>query len=193
LALVTGFVVRVAERGPDGAFSLPKWSIQLVTGLVLATVLLALGPAIRRYGQPFLADVFHLSPPTGERFSRLLDVAYYLFFGGGILQTLDLTEATALIPATGESVENAMGNVAIFLVFLGLAHAGNLVILPVVGLIFSSVTRNASRRDAGTDAPPMSRRARKADRLAMGIVIGAGSILVVGALVLIALRLGLGL
>jgi hypothetical protein len=193
LALVTAFVVRVAERGPDGALNLPKWSIQAVTGLVLTTVLLALGPAIRRYGQPFLADVFHSSPPAGERFSRLLDVAYYLFFGGGILQSLDFTEATALIPATGESVENAMGSIAIFLTLLGLVHAGNLLILPVVGLVFSSVTRNALRRDAGSDVPPISQRARKADRLAMGIVIGAGSLLVVGVLVLIALGFGLNL
>jgi len=54
-----------------------------------------------------------------------------------------------------------------------------------VGLLFASVTRKARRRAAGSDAPPVSERARKVDRLAMAIVftavllgIGAGLLVI---------------
>jgi hypothetical protein len=139
-------------------------------------------------GQPYLADVFYMSPATGERFARLLDIAYYLFFGGGILSSLDLSEAESLVVGS-DGLEFATTQVALFLTLLGLAHAVNLLLLPVVGILFSSVTRRARRSSAGAGAPPVSQRARRADRLAMAIVIAAGLLGAGGALVLIALIL----
>jgi hypothetical protein len=126
-----------------------------------------------------------MSPATGERFSRLLDIAYYLFFGGGILSSLDLTEAGALIPTEG--LRFGVEQVALFFTVLGLAHVGNLLLLPIVGLLFSSVTRRARRRAAGSEAPPMSERARKTDRLAMVIVLAAALLGIGGGLLVIAL------
>jgi multisubunit Na+/H+ antiporter MnhC subunit len=127
-----------------------------------------------------------MSPATAERFSRLLDIAYYLFFGGGILSSLDLTGAGSLVPAT-ESLESGLEQVALFLTVLGLAHVGNLLLLPIVGLLFASVTRRARRRLAGSQAPPMSETARKADRLAMAIVLTAVLLGIGGGLLVIAL------
>jgi multisubunit Na+/H+ antiporter MnhC subunit len=127
-----------------------------------------------------------MSPVTGERFSRLLDIAYYLFFGGGILSSLDLTEAGSLVPAT-ESLRFGVEQVALFLTVLGLAHVGNLLLLPTVGLLLASVTRRARRRAAGSEAPPMSERARKTDRLAMVIVLTAVLLGIGGGLLVIAL------
>jgi hypothetical protein len=165
---------------------LPKWSMQVVVFALLTSCLVVFGPAIRRLGQPYLADVFHMSPTTGERFSRLLDIAYYLFFGGGILSSLDLTEAGSLIPVT-ESLRLGVEQVALFLTVLGLAHVGNLLLLPTVGLLLASVTRRARRRAAGSEAPPMSERARKTDRLAMVIVLTAALLGIGGGLLMIAL------
>jgi len=185
LGILGTFVTALADHGPDGVLVLPKWSIQVVMFALLTSCLLVFGPAIRRLGQPFLADAFHMNPATGERFSRLLDIAYYLFFGGGILSSLDLTEAGTLVPAI-EGLESG-GQVALFLVVLGLAHVGNLLLLPIVGLLYASVTRRARRRAAGSEAPPISERARNTDRLALAIVLTAVSIGIGGGLLVVAL------
>ena len=180
------FLVALADRDPDGVLVLPKWSIQVSVFGLLASCLLVFGPAIRRLGQPYLADVFHMNPATGVRFSRLLDIAYYLFFGGGILSSLDLTDVGSLIPAS-EGLEVGVEQVALFLTVLGFAHVGNLFLLPIVGLLFSSLTRRARRRIAGSEAPPMSERARKTDRLAMAIVFTVALLGLGGGLLVIAL------
>lgn len=185
LAILATFLIALAEDDPEGVLVLPKWSIQVVVFVLLTSCLLVFGPVIRRLGQPYLADVFHLNPEAGDRFSRLLDIAYYLFFVGGILSSLDLTEAGSLVPA-GEGLRSG-GQVAVFLAVLGLAHVGNLLLLPVVGLLFASVTRRARRRAAGSEAPPISERARKADRLALAIVLTAVSIGIGGGLLVVAL------
>jgi len=184
--ILASFLIALADRDPDGVLLLPKWSMQVVVFAVLTSCLLVLGPAIRRLGQPYLADIFHMSPATGDRFSRLLDIAYYLFFGGGILSSLDLTQAGSLVPAN-ESLRFGVEQVALFLTALGLAHVGNLLLLPVVGLVFTSLTRRARRRMAGSEAPPVSEKARRTDRLVMAILLtvvllGMGAALSVVAL-----------
>ena len=184
--ILASFLIALADHDPDGVLVLPKWSMQVVVFALLTSCLLVFGPAIRRLGQPYLADVFHMSPATGERFSRLLDIAYYLFFGGGILSSLDLTEVGSLVSAT-DSLKSGVEQVALFLAVLGLAHAGNLLLLPIVGLLFASVTRRARRRIAGSEAPPASHRARKTDRLAMVIVFTAVLLGIGGGLLVIAL------
>jgi len=186
LGILATFLIALADHDPDGVLVLPKWSMQVVVFALLTSCLIVFGPAIRRLGQPYLADVFHMSPATGERFSRLLDIAYYLFFGGGILSSLDLTEAGSLIPAS-ESLRFGVEQVALFLTVLGLAHVGNLLLLPIVGLLFASVTRRARRRIAGSEAPPASQRARKTNRLAMAIVLTAVLLGIGGGLLVIAL------
>jgi hypothetical protein len=186
LAILATFLIALADHDPGGVLVLPKWSMQVVVFALLTSCLVVFGPAIRRLGQPYLADVFHMSPATGERFSRVLDIAYYLFFGGGILSSLDLTEAGSLVPAT-EGLRFGVEQVALFLTVLGFAHVGNLLLLPTVGLLFASVTRRARRRLAGSEAPPLSERARKTDRLAMVIVLTAVLLLIGGVLLVIAL------
>lgn len=185
LGILATFLIALADRDQHGVFVFPKWSMQVVVFALLTSCLLVFGPAIRRLGQPYLLDVFHMSPATGDRFSKLLDIAYYLFFGGGILSSLDLTEAGSLVPAT-ESLKFGVEQVALFLTVLGLAHVGNLLLLPIVGLLFASVTRRARRRVAGSEAPPMSETARKTDRLAMAIVLTAVLLVIGGGLLLIA-------
>lgn len=189
LGILGAFLVALAERDPDGVLVWPKWSIQVMVFGLLTSCLVVFGPAIRRLGQPYLVDVFHMSPATGDRFSRLLDIAYYLFFGGGILSSLDLTEFGTLVPAS-DGLEPAVAQVALFLAVLGLAHVGNLLLLPVVGLLFASVTRRARRRIAGPEAPPLSERARKTDRLTMAIVFVAALFGIGGGLLVIALVIG---
>jgi hypothetical protein len=176
----------LSTRDPDGVLTLPKWSLLVAVLVILISCLLIFGPVIRRLGQPYISDVFHMSPATGERFSRLLDIAYYLFFGGGIVSALDLTEVGSFVPA-GESLTSAARQVALFLTVLGVAHVGNLLLLPIVGLLFTSLTRRALRRSAGPEAPPISPRAQRIERMVTAIVFAVVLLAIGGALLLIAL------
>lgn len=176
----------LSTRNPDGVQVLPKWSMQVVVLVVLSACLLVFGPAIRRLGQPYLTDVFHISPTTGERFSRLLDIAYYLFFGGGIVSALDLTEIGSFVPA-GESLTSAAQQVALFLTVLGVAHVANLLLLPIVSLLFASLTRRGLRHSAGPEAPPISPLAQRTERMVTAIVFAVVLLAIGGGLLLIAL------
>jgi hypothetical protein len=75
-----------------------------------------------------------------------------------------------------------VSSVAVFLTILGVAHITNLVVLPIVGLVFSAVTRRTSRRAAGDDAGPVSPQARHADRLATALVMVGVLLMVVAVL-----------
>lgn len=185
VVLLAAFLVAVAQRGPDGVVMVPKWSVQLVVVSVLIAILLTLGPVLRRLGSPLLEDVFHLNPPTGERFSRLLDIAYYLFFGGLIVSAIETGGLAGRVQASSEEVWIATSRIAGFLLQLGVVHTVNLALLPVIGLLFNSSMRRARRRAAGGDAPPESASARRADRLARIIVIVAAVAAIAGALVLV--------
>lgn len=185
LFVVFAFLVAVAQRSSDGVVTVPKWSIQVVVAFVLITVLIALGPVLRRLGSPLLEEVFHLNPPTGVRFSRLLDIAYYLFFGGLIVSAIETRGLAGQVQASSEEAWIALAQVAGFLLQLGIVHTINLALLPVIGLLFNSLTRRARRRAEGPDAPQESPYARKADRLATAIVMTAAGVAIAGALALV--------
>lgn len=192
MAAIATFLRVLVSQSVTGEWVVPMWSVEIVEAGVLVAVLLALGPAIRRYGHPFLTDVFHLSPETGLRFSRLLDIAYYLFFGGVILSDVDLASLDSLVPLP-DAFSKGLTRFGVFLTAMGLAHALNLVLLPVVGLVFGSGVRRARRRAAGSQAPPVSPRAAQADRVVTGVIIGLAGLVVAGILVLVGLLMGLGL
>lgn len=188
-ALIIGFLMVVAQPGARGGVTIPKWSLELMTTLVLLTVLLSLGPVLRRLGRPLLLEVFHLSPSTGIQFSRLLDIAYYLFFGGSIVNAFDPTHLGRAIAISGDEVLVEIYQIASFLLQLGVAHVANLIFLPVIGLLFTSLSRRAARRSAGSQSPPESTAARKADRIASAIVMTATLLVMAGVLALVAVVL----
>jgi hypothetical protein len=190
--LLAGFLVSVARFGPDGLEGFPSWSLQLAMVFVLLSVLVAMGPTVRRLGTPLIEEVFRMSPETGRAFSRLLDIAYYLFFTGGILNGVRLDDLGATVDVA--HLSGPVQAVAAFLTFLGVAHIANLAVLPLLGLIFSAVTRRANRRATGFPAEPASPQARSADRLATAIVMVGVFLLVVVVLaaVVAVVLLGLG-
>lgn len=189
LLVIAWFLTAVAERSPDGVTTVPKWSVQAVVTVVLITVLVTLGPVLRRLGSPLLEDVFHLNPVTGQRFARLLDIAYYLFFGGLIVNSVDTRGLAEHVGASSEEVWTGLARLAGFLAQLGIIHAINLALLPVIGLLFTSLTRKARRRAAGVNAPPESPLARKADKLTQGIVATAAAVAIAATLALVAIVL----
>ncbi len=140
---------------------------------------------LRRLGSPLLEEVFHLNPPTGHRFSRLLDIAYYLFFGGQIVNRLDPQGLDELVAISSNETWLGLAQIAEFLLQLGIVHTANLALLPVIGLLFNSLTRRARRRAEGAAAPPESSSAKKADRLAGIIVMTAAGVVIAGVLALV--------
>jgi hypothetical protein len=179
---ITGFLAAMSNTSASGVLVVPRWSIEIVEALVLLVLLLGLGPAIRRFGQPLLADVFHLRLVTGLKFSRLLDIAYYLFFSGVILSDVDLVALSAPL-AIPEAIVESLSRLAVLMTAIGLAHTGNLLLLPLVGLVFGSVVRRGRRRAAGRECPPVSPRAVQADRIVTWIIGGLAALIVAGLLI----------
>ncbi len=170
LTAIAGFLVGVAGRNQAGQIIVPKWSVVLVQIAVMVPMLLVVGPLIRRFGQPFIDGAFHLNPETGRRFSRLLDIAYYLFFGGLIVAVAGIEETGLdVMLMLSELKDPYVDQVAGFMLILGVAHAVNLLAIPVVGLIYGAVTRRARRHAAGLSKSSESQRARTADRVASWI------------------------
>ncbi|HEX9863499.1 MAG TPA: hypothetical protein VGC03_00875 [Acidimicrobiia bacterium] len=193
LLLLGLFVAASSQRSPTGLWTIPKWSLQAIIEVVLVAILIAVAPALRRLGGPLLDDVFHLRPDTGVLFSKLLDIAYYLFFGGLIVHNFDPTDLHQPIAIPSEELWLGTGGIAAFLMILGVAHVANLAVLPIIGLLFTSLTRRAARRDAGSSAPPESSQARKVDQLTTGIVLTTTMVGIAGALTLIgAILIGIG-
>jgi hypothetical protein len=111
---------------------------------VIAIVVAALGPAIRRFGRGYVVDIFHTSPDTAARLLRLLDVAYALLFGGYALITTRLGPPVSYtLTRLGDQVEEASMRLGGLLLLMGVLHAVTLIALPLIGLVF-----NANRRRA---------------------------------------------
>jgi len=188
LALTVLFGSVMARNDLD-QLVVPKWSI-VSAQLVLSVVLLfSLAPMIRRYGRPFLESAFHMSSETGERFSRVLDLAYYLSFGGLIVVSTSITDpfSTMVFPA---ELKSLLTELARFLLLMGLAHAINLIAIPVVGLISGSTVRRSVRRAAGADAPDEAKAAKTADRVATWIVYAVAAVVVLQVVVIAVAAIG---
>lgn len=187
LVAVAAFLYGAASRNAGGQVVFPKWSLVLAQLMIVVPVLLVLGPLIRRFGQPLIQGAFHVNPETGARFSRVLDIAYYLFFGGLIVLAAGIDRADfATMVSVSELRDPYLDQLAGFFLVLGITHALNLLVIPVVGLIFSAGNRRARRHLAGQTRPAESPRALQADRVATWIsyAVAAWIILQLAGLVL---------
>jgi hypothetical protein len=192
VAAIIVYLGLFTSRSPDGFLVIRVWVVELLETVVLVAIVLVLAPVIRRFGGLYVADVFRLDPGTGDRFLRLLDIAYYLVFFGGILEGVSLRDLD-LLARVGPELESALERLGAILLVMGLFHAATLLALPVVGLVFSSNVRRVERLQAGEGAGVASARATQADRIAARIVWGLAALLVVGALVGVGTMVGLGL
>jgi TRAP-type uncharacterized transport system fused permease subunit len=133
---VIAFVTWTLERGVD----MDWWILELVTTAVLFALAFVLGPFIRKYGKSYVADVFAASPGTGKSFVVLTDVAYYLIFSAYILLTTSFQQRTAwgiFGNVTAEQVQDEVARIGGILLIIGVLHAINLVVLPIVGRLLA--------------------------------------------------------
>jgi hypothetical protein len=181
-ALAIAFFLRaVIAVSSEGRLTAPGWALILLTITGQVVLVLSLGPTLRRFGRPLIADVFRLDPATGDRFVALLDIAFYLFLFGAILVRVDL-QAWNRTVILGDDAWEWTARFAVFLLAMGIAHVFIVGLLPLIGLFFSSIVRRDRRRRASAAAPPVSARALQAERVVRLIVWGIAGMAVIGTL-----------
>ncbi len=142
--LVYGMTLAPQSRPTTGG-RMSWWILELGTTAALVVLAVWLGPFIKRFGRAYAADVFHDNPLTGKSYIVLTDIVYYLIFSAYILATVHLepdpawsgSEVVLTYDVTGAQIEGELARVAGILLIIGILHGLNIVLMPVLGRIFS--------------------------------------------------------
>jgi len=142
-------LVLLTSENRQGRLFMKWWILELIaTGLLIA-VALWLGPFIKRFGRSYAADVFRASPRTGKSFIVLTDIVYYLIFSAYILFTTSVAPRQGWRQmVTAAQVQFELGRFGGILLTIGVLHGLNLVLMPVLGRLFSL------NRRLDSNAPP---------------------------------------
>ncbi len=153
LLSVAVYLVVLAEV-IDGRVTWPWWALEALTAAILVTLILVLGPLIRRFGGIFANSVFVAHPPTGRHFLRVLDVAYYLVFTAFVLIETQVTPRDEWLGPSGTVVhlQWLTGRIGAMLLLMGVLHAVTIALLPVLGVVFSSIWRQLTPEEQRTAA-----------------------------------------
>ncbi len=142
LVCLTAIAVLTLTPRSNGALAMPWWILEVTVTLVLVAIAVWLGPFIKRFGRAYAADVFHDNPLTGKSYIVLTDIVYYLIFAAYILMTASFTprsswnnQFTGLV--SGEQLGGAALRVGGILLVIGALHGINIVLMPVLGRLFS--------------------------------------------------------
>jgi hypothetical protein len=136
----------------QGEVLMDWWILEVLTTIFLVGLALWLGPFIKRFGKSYAADVFRANPGTGKSFIVLTDVAYYLIFLAFILFTISFE-----LPGdwdtvvNGAQIKSEVSRVGGIILIIGLLHGFNIVMLPVIGRLF---TLNRRLDQDTPQAPP---------------------------------------
>lgn len=118
----------------------------MFTNVLLIALALWLGPFIKRFGRAYAADVFHDNPQTGKSYIVLTDIVYYLIFSAYILFTVSFEPRESwglgVLPA---QVAFEAGRIGGILLVIGVLHGLNIVLMPVLGRLFSLNRRISGR------------------------------------------------
>lgn len=136
----------LALRAADRSLAMQWWVLELGTTTALVATALWLGPFIKRFGRAYAADVFHDNPLTGKSYIVLADIVYYLIFASYILFTLRFNRAGDWSQRVGpQQLQHETARVAGILLVIGALHGLNIVLMPVLGRLFSLNTRLGPR------------------------------------------------
>lgn len=131
-------IVAAVTEYREGEVLMDWWILELLTAGVLVTIVISLGPFIKRFGKSYAAEVFRSNPSTGKSFIVLTDFAYYLIFGAYVLFALTFERPDdwpATVSAAQVQIETAK-IAGIFLV-MGVLHGMNLLMLPIIGRLLT--------------------------------------------------------
>lgn len=122
----------------EGRLLMDWWVLELITVTVLLGLAFWLGPFIKRFGRSYAADVFRSNPRTGKSFIVLVDIVYYLIFTAYILFTLRFEPEPGWGRTVGaDQLQFEVSKLGGILLIIGILHGMNLLILPVLGRLFS--------------------------------------------------------
>lgn len=138
LAAVVAVVVASIEDGNFGRY-VHRPTMEVVEVLVLTILLLALGPAIRRFGRGYASDMWPAGASLPRALLRLLDIAFYLVGAGYILLSTRFEFADGLLDDRfAEQLNEATIRIGGLLLLSGVLHATTLFVLPIVALVDNS-------------------------------------------------------
>lgn len=146
LAWVCGLVTAAASvliltPRRNGGLDMPWWILEMATTLALVAIALWLGPFIKRFGRAYAADVFHDNPQTGKSYIVLTDIVYYLIFTAYILFTVQFEQAEGWRGFTGQvtaaQLTFEVARIGGILLVVGILHGLNIILMPVLGRLFS--------------------------------------------------------
>jgi hypothetical protein len=148
-AVVVVAVLTFTPRDGKG-LHMPWWILEVGTNLALLAIALWLGPFIKRFGRAYAADVFHDNPLTGKSYIVLTDIVYYLIFAAYILFSVHVApqsdwENAISGEVTAEQVTFELGRLGGILLVIGILHGLNIVLMPLLGRIFSLNRRLPTR------------------------------------------------
>ncbi|EAP98386.1 hypothetical protein JNB_15518 [Janibacter sp. HTCC2649] len=142
VTLATTAVLSLTPR-VNGALAMPWWILEIATNLVLVAIALWLGPFIKRFGRAYAADVFHDNPLTGKSYIVLTDIVYYLIFTAYILFSIlivphdEWSSVNPITTVTAGQVTYELSRIGGILLIIGILHGLNIVLMPVLGRLFS--------------------------------------------------------
>ena len=157
--IVTLAVTAVLTLTPrvNGTLAMPWWILEVATNLVLIGMAVWLGPFIKRFGRAYAADVFHDNPLTGKSYIVLTDIVYYLIFAAYILFSVRVapeSDWAAVAPienVTAGQVTFELSRIGGILLIIGILHGLNIVLMPVLGRLFSLNRRLPDRVGGALD------------------------------------------
>lgn len=164
VAATTTAVLTLTPRSPDGDLAMPWWILEVGTTLVLLALAVWLGPFIKRFGRAYAADVFHDNPMTGKSYIVLTDIVYYLIFAAYILFSMQVAPQedwgnTVSRTVSPGQVTYELARIGGILLIIGVLHGLNIVLMPVLGRLFSlnRSLSGAPRRDRSADPVDLDR------------------------------------
>jgi hypothetical protein len=141
VAVVVALTISLTPRDEEG-LHMPWWILEIATDVVLVAIAVWLGPFIKRFGRAYAADVFHDNPLTGKSYIVLTDIVYYLIFAAYILFSLHVAPQhdwgnDLSGKVTAQQVTFELGRLGGILLIIGILHGLNIVLMPLLGRVFS--------------------------------------------------------
>jgi hypothetical protein len=135
----------------EGRVDMHWWILEIAATATLVFIALWLGPFIKRFGRAYAADVFHDNPRTGKSYIVLTDIVYYLIFAAYILFTVQVESPTSTGEVDAGFVRQELVRLGGILLIIGVLHGLNIVLMPMLGRLFSLNRRLTPGSDSERD------------------------------------------